>query len=265
MLEEIVSLCKRRGFIFAGSEVYGGLAGTWDFGPLGAALKDNIVTEWKRFFIEQRDDMYQVDASIIMNPKTWIASGHVDTFADPMVDCRKCKALFRADNLTENYHDLNGQKIKCPTCDEIDWGEVRMFNMMFKTTIGPVSGEKNVTYLRPETAQGVFTNYKNIVDTIYPDLPFGIAQVGKAFRNEISPRDFVFRSREFSQMEIEYFVTPEAWEELFEQWLKDCHQFLTERMGLNPKTQQKIRIPAKTVVKFRVGKAAKDAILGVKK
>lgn len=214
-LEDIVSLAKRRGFIYQGSDVYGGLSGTWDYGPLGVALKRNIMQLWWKMFVDDRDDMYGVDAAILMNQKVWQASGHVDTFTDPLVECSNCHARYRADKLD----DPN----KCPTCGkEGTFGETRAFNMMFKTNVGPVTDENSISYLRPETAQGIFTNYKNVVDSFYPDLPFGLAQQGKAFRNEISPRDFVFRSREFEQMEIEYFVNPASWEEAFEHWVAQC-------------------------------------------
>jgi glycyl-tRNA synthetase len=209
-LEDIVSLAKRRGFIYQGSEIYGGLSGTWDYGPLGVALKRNIMNLWWKMFVQDRDDMYGVDAAILMNQKVWQASGHVDTFTDPLVECSNCKSRFRADQIDTS---------SCPTCKkEATFGEPRQFNMMFRTNVGPVDDESSVSYLRPETAQGIFTNYRNIVDSFYPDLPFGLAQQGKAFRNEISPRDFVFRSREFEQMEIEYFVHPNDWERAFEQW-----------------------------------------------
>lgn len=217
-LEDIVSLCKRRGFIFQGSEIYGGLAGTWDYGPLGVTLKKNLMDLWWKTFVEDREDMVGVDAAILMNPKTWQASGHVDTFTDPLVECSNCKGRFRADKIDTS---------KCPTCGkENTFGEARPFNMMFKTNVGPVADEASISYLRPETAQGIFTNFKNVVDTLYPDVPFGIAQQGKAFRNEISPRDFVFRSREFNQMEIEYFINEKDWEELFEKWRVDILDFL---------------------------------------
>lgn len=223
-LEDIVSLTKRRGFIYQGSDVYGGLSGTWDYGPLGVQLKRNIMNLWWTMFVDERDDMYGVDAAILMNQKVWQASGHVDTFTDPLVECSNCNARHRADKLD----DPN----KCPTCGkEGTFGEAKQFNMMFTTNVGPVADEKSVSYLRPETAQGIFTNYKNVVDSFYPDLPFGIAQQGKAFRNEISPRDFVFRSREFEQMEIEYFVHPDKWEEAFEHWVEKCKQWF-EALGL---------------------------------
>lgn len=262
-LEDIVSLAKRRGFIYQGSDVYGGLSGTWDYGPLGVALKRNIMNLWWQTFVENRDDMYGVDAAILMNQKVWQASGHVDTFTDPLVECSHCKGRFRADKL-DNPN-------KCPTCGkENTFSEPRAFNMMFKTFVGPSANEefsvkdkadspgrpdlvdfpailydpKSVSYLRPETAQGIFTNYKNVLDSFYPDLPFGIAQQGKAFRNEISPRDFVFRSREFEQMEVEYFVHPEKWEEAFEQWRKDIAAFL-DQLGLPADMVEEVEVPEK--------------------
>ena len=219
-LEDIVSLCKRRGFVFQGSEIYGGLAGTWDYGPLGVALKKNLTDLWWKTFVENREDMVGVDAAILMNPRTWKASGHVDTFTDPLVECSNCKGRFRADKIDTS---------KCPTCGAVSsFSEARQFNLMFETTAGPVASDESKVFLRPETAQGIFTNFKNVVDTLYPDVPFGIAQVGKAFRNEISPRDFVFRSREFNQMEIEYFIHESQWEEKFEQWRADIAAFLRD-------------------------------------
>lgn len=234
-LENIVSLAKRRGFIYQGSDVYGGLRGTWDYGPLGVTLKRNITNLWWRMFVETRDDMFGVDASILMNQKVWQASGHVDTFTDPLVECSHCKGRFRADKLD--------QPDKCPTCGSTGtFGEPKQFNMMFKTSVGPVADEGSISYLRPETAQGIFTNYKNIVDNFYPDLPFGIAQIGKAFRNEISPRDFIFRSREFEQLEIEYFVHPDTWEENFDKLLADVHEFL-QALGLPADKIHELEVP----------------------
>jgi glycyl-tRNA synthetase len=225
-LEDIVSLCKRRGFIYPGSDVYGGLSGTWDYGPLGVQLKRNMMQLWWKMFVDERDDMYGVDAAILMNQKVWQASGHVDTFTDPLVECSNCHSRFRADKIDTS---------KCPSCGKTNtFGEARQFNMMFKTNVGPVDDEKSVSYLRPETAQGIFTNYKNVVDSFYPDIPFGIGQQGKAFRNEISPRDFIFRSREFEQMEIEYFVNPEKWEEAFEMW--------TEAIGLPKESVHELEV-----------------------
>ncbi len=350
-LEDIVSLAKRRGFIYQGSEVYGGLSGTWDYGPLGASLKRNIEGAWLKMFVDGWDDMHQVDAAILMNKKVWEASGHVATFTDPMVECLNCKSRFRTDSLIDEEEYLNSvnvvldwleslnkdrkdkleeveslleynknspspanveaiteiydliqknnrdfnllledikmysrfegffptyylnerQKLKCPVCKHVQWGLSRHFNMLIKTKVGPTADEVTITgpltipegqkltvrempevmegqgdtsrvYLRPETAQGIFTNYKNVLDSFYPDLPFGIAQIGKAFRNEISPRDFVFRSREFSQMEVEYFVDPAKWEESFEHWRKDIHVFL-EQLGLDPAKIHELEVP----------------------
>ncbi len=230
-MEKIVALCKRRGFVYQGSEIYGGLAGTWDYGPLGVALKKNIENLWWRMFVESRDDMYGVDAAILMHPKVWESSGHTAGFADPLVECLNCKNRFRADHLVAASSNLEiadavvEKKLpNCPSCGKNNWGKVQPFNMMFKTEIGAVEG--SVSYLRPETAGGIFVNFKNVVDSLHPKLPFGIAQIGKAFRNEIAPRDFIFRSREFSQMEIEYFVRPDSWEEHFENWRKDVHEFI---------------------------------------
>lgn len=238
-LEDIVSLCKRRGFIFQGSDVYGGMAGTWDFGPLGVALKRNMMNAWWKYWVDDRDDMYGVDAAILMNPQTWEASGHTATFADPLVECGECHGRFRADKLVEGANEsisteeFKSHNVKCPSCGKTNWGDIRKFNMMFQTHVGPVDDDSSIAYLRPETAQGIFTNYKNVVDTIYPDLPFGLAQQGKSFRNEISPRDFILRDRECEQMEIEYFIDPKTWEENFETLRKQQHEFLTEVMGLD--------------------------------
>lgn len=235
LMESIVSLAKRRGFIYQGSEVYGGLSGTWDYGPLGVALKRNIMQLWWRMFVEERDDMYGVDAAILMNQKVWQASGHTETFTDPLVECSNCHTRHRADKLD----DPN----KCPVCGKTGtFGEPRAFNMMFETHVGPVSDDSSVSYLRPETAQGIFTNYKNVVDSFYPDLPFGIAQQGKAFRNEISPRDFVFRSREFEQMEIEYFVAPETWQQNFDHWIEQCHKWFNA-LGLPAGSVHELEVP----------------------
>ncbi len=277
-LEDIVSLAKRRGFIYQGSDIYGGLAGTWDYGPLGVQLKRNIMNLWWKMFVDDRDDMYGIDAAILMNQKVWKASGHVDTFADPLVVCEECLFRFRADKI-----DINKP---CENCKKgPNFSHPEQFNMMLKTVMGPkysswdrqrpggLSGEiffhdddgnkekvwgvkdpnlelggamiydsTAVSYLRPETAQGIFTNFKNVVDSFYPDLPFGLAQQGKAFRNEISPRDFVFRSREFEQMEIEYFVHPDKWEEEFEKWIKLVHEWL-DALGLPKDKVHELEVP----------------------
>jgi glycyl-tRNA synthetase len=234
-LETIVSLCKRRGFIYQGSEIYGGLAGTWDYGPLGVQLKRNITNLWWKNFVEDRDDMYGVDTTILMNPKVWQASGHVDTFTDPLVECSNCHNRFRADKIDTS---------KCPSCGkENTFGEPRQFNMMFKTHVGPVENDSSVSYLRPETAQGMFMNFKNILDSFYPDIPFGVAQIGRNFRNEISPRDFIFRSREFEIMELEYFIHPEAWEKHFEVWRTQSQKWF-ELLGLSKDKVKEIDVPA---------------------
>lgn len=256
-LEDIVSLCKRRGFVFPGSEVYGGFAGTWDFGPLGVTLKKKIMDAWWEFFVEKREDMYGVDAAILMNPRTWVASGHTATFADPLVECKECKSRFRADKIADGVNEsvtseeFSALHVKCPVCGKEKWGPIRKFNMMFSTHVGAVlpdddaeTAKKGVAYLRPETAQGIFTNYKNVVDTIYPSLPFGLAQQGKAFRNEISPRDFILRDRECSQMEIEYFVHPATWEENFEKMRKAFHEFLEEKMGIPGSALHELEVAA---------------------
>ena len=235
-MENIISWAKRRGFIYPGSDVYGGLSGTWDFGPLGVVLKRNIMQLWWKLFVEERDDMFGIDAAILMNQKVWQASGHVDTFTDPLVECSNCHSRFRADKI-----DIS----KCPNCGhEHTFGEARQFNMMFKTNVGPVDDESSISYLRPETAQGIFTNYKNVLDSFYPDLPFGMAQQGKAFRNEISPRDFIFRSREFEQMEIEYFVDPAKWEEAFEHWRQQVWKW-TQALGLPDNTVHELEVEEK--------------------
>lgn len=217
-MEKIVSLCKRRGFIYPGSEIYGGLSGTWDYGPLGVELKNNVKQLWWRMFVQERDDMAGVDAAILMNPRAWEASGHVSGFSDPLVECSHCKNRFRADHIEDAG--------TCPSCGKKGTlGEARQFNMMFKTQVGATEDPASISYLRPETAGGIFVNFKNVVDSLHPKLPFGIAQIGKAFRNEIAPRDFIFRSREFEQMEIEYFVQPGEWEGAFEEWRQQVHAF----------------------------------------
>ena len=253
-MEDIISLCKRRGFIYQGSDVYGGLSGTWDYGPLGVQLKRNIMNLWWRMFVDERDDIYGVDAAILMNPKVWKASGHVDTFVDPLCEDTVNHRRYRTDHiLKDNGIDADGltmeqmdeviaeRGIKSPDGNPLS--KSRTFNMMFKTSVGATESEDSVAYLRPETAQGIFTNFKNVVDSFYPDLPFGIAQQGKAFRNEIAPRDFVFRSREFEQMEIEYFVNPEKWQEAFDELLKSTHEFL-EALGLGSKNIHELDVPA---------------------
>ena len=253
-MEAIISLCKRRGFIYQGSDVYGGLSGTWDYGPLGVQLKRNIMNLWWRRFVDERDDMYGVDAAILMNQKVWKASGHVDTFVDPLCEDTVNHRRYRTDHiLKDNGVDADGMTmeqmdaviaergIKSPDGNPLS--KSRTFNMMFKTHVGATESEDSISYLRPETAQGIFTNFKNVVDSFYPNLPFGIAQQGKAFRNEIAPRDFVFRSREFEQMEIEYFVNPEHWQEAFDELLASTHAFLAE-LGLKQEHIHELDVPA---------------------
>ena len=253
-MEDIISLCKRRGFIYQGSDVYGGLSGTWDYGPLGVQLKRNIMNLWWRRFVDERDDMYGVDAAILMNQKVWQASGHVDTFVDPLCEDTVNHRRYRTDHiLKDNGVDADGmtmeqmdaviaeQGIKSPDGNPLS--KSRTFNMMFKTHVGATESDDSMSYLRPETAQGIFTNFKNVVDSFYPNLPFGIAQQGKAFRNEIAPRDFVFRSREVEQMEIEYFVDPEHWQEAFDELLAATHAFLTE-LGLKQEHIHELDVPA---------------------
>lgn len=242
-LEDIVALCKRRGFIYQGSSVYGGLSGTWDYGPLGIVLKRNIMNLWWKTFVDSRTDMYGVDAAILMNQKVWQASGHVKTFVDPLCEDTINHKRYRTDHLIKDAgFDPDGltmaemdqlikeKNIKSPDGNLLS--ESKTFNMMFKTHVGPISNDASISYLRPETAQGIFTNYKNVVDNFYPNLPFGIAQQGKAFRNEISPRDFIFRSREFEQMEIEYFVDPKTWEAEFEKWINLIYEWC-DLLGLD--------------------------------
>ena len=233
IMDSIISLAKRRGFIYQGSEIYGGLAGTWDYGPLGVALKNNVKKLWWKRFVDDRDDMFGVDAAILMNQNVWKASGHVSGFSDPLVECKKCQHRFRADQLTDAK--------KCPDCGG-QLGEARQFNMMFRTNVGATQDEASVSYLRPETAQGMFVNFKNILDSMHPKLPFGMAQIGKAFRNEIAPRDFLFRAREFEQMEIEYFVNPKDWNPTFEHFVGEVKAFISD-IGLNAAKVHELEVP----------------------
>ena len=225
-MEKIVSLCKRRGFIFQSSEIYGGLNGLWDYGPLGVELKRNLKNYWWRVMVHERDDVVGMDGSILMNRAVWKASGHEDTFTDPMIDCRTCKARMRADQVIDK-----GKGKQCPSCGGKDLTEPRSFNLMFKTYVGATEDESSVTYLRPETAQAIFVQFKNVLDVSRKKLPFGIAQIGKAFRNEINPRNFTFRSREFEQMELEYFCRPDDGMKLLEYW-KETRLKFYEDIGI---------------------------------
>ncbi|HCC23660.1 TPA: glycine--tRNA ligase [Candidatus Falkowbacteria bacterium] len=240
LMDKIVSLCKRRGFIFPCSEIYGGFANSYTYGPYGVELKRNIKDLWWKMFVSDREDMVGIDGPIILHPKVWEASGHTTNFNDAMVDCKKCKNRFRADHLVDEAtgEDMEGKldemtavfasgKISCPNCGKKDWTEVRSFNMMFETKMNTVSGEEaNMAYLRPETAQAIFIEFKNVIDSTRVKLPFGIAQIGKAFRNEIVAGNFIFRLREFEQMEIEYFINPKMkWEKMFNDWLVFQEEF----------------------------------------
>ncbi len=233
LMEKIVSLCKRRGFVFQGSEIYGGLAGTFDWGHFGVALKNNIKQSWWKKFVDGRRDMYGVDAAILMRQEVWQATGHTSNFSDPMVECSKCKRRFREDQIED--------KKKCAECKG-DLGEVRQFNMMFQTKVGASEDSSATSYLRPETAQGMFVNFKNTVDAFHPKLPFGMAQIGKAFRNEITPRDFLFRQREFEQMEIEYFLREENWQEYFEYWKGEMLGWM-EEVGIDMGKVHELEVP----------------------
>ncbi|HLQ76383.1 MAG TPA: glycine--tRNA ligase [Terriglobia bacterium] len=229
-MDKIVSLCKRRGFLFQGSELYGGLQGTWDYGPMGVELKNNVKRIWWRANVYERDDMEGLDAAILMNKLVLRYSGHEATFSDPLVDCRKCKKRFRADHVDP--------KEKCPEGGTHNFTEPRPFNLMFKTTVGPVEDADNTAYLRPETAQGIFGNFKNVIDSTNRKLPFGIAQIGKAYRNEITPKNFIFRVREFEQMEIEFFVMPGHDMEWHERWIADRVGWY-HKYGIKPENLRK--------------------------
>ena len=244
-MDKIVALCKTRGFIFPGSEIYGGLANSWDYGPLGVEFKNNVKKAWWKKFVYESKYNVGLDSAIIMNPQTWVASGHVGGFSDPLMDCKKCKMRHRADKLIEDYAFKNNTSdnpagwsfrqmadfikekgITCPGCGSTDFTEIKKFNLMFKTFVGVTEDSSSTVYLRPETAQGIFVNFPNIARTTRKKLPFGVAQVGKSFRNEITPGNFVFRTREFEQMELEFFCKPDTDLEWFAYWKNYCKQFL---------------------------------------
>jgi glycyl-tRNA synthetase len=253
-MEKIVSLCKRRGFVFQGSEIYGGLKGTWDMGPLGVALNNNIKREWWKIFVEDREDMYGLDAAILMNSKVWEASGHTGAgFCDPLVEDVVTGERYRADHLLKDLKieaegmtleqidtTITENKIKSPKGNDLS--PARQFNLMFETRIGAVAGDEGKVYLRPETAQGIFVNFKNVVDSMSPKIPFGIAQIGKAFRNEIAPREFLFRVREFEQMEIEYFIKEDGWKDEFEKLRQDIVKW-HNHIGLSPENIREYEVP----------------------
>jgi glycyl-tRNA synthetase len=245
-MEKLIALCKRRGIIFPGSEIYGGLANTWDYGPYGVQIKQNLKDSWWKTFVIQRDDIVGLDSSILMNPKIWEASGHIGSFSDPLMDCKNCKERLRGDKLIEDNLGIEAavgkslkeigeiikeNKLKCPKCGKEDFTEARSFNLMFKTHQGVIEETASTVYLRPETAQGIFTNFKNVVQTSRKKIPFGIGQIGKSFRNEITPGNFTFRTREFEQMEIEYFIDSENSEDTkksYEKWKKDAFKWFKD-------------------------------------
>ena len=246
-MEKIVALCKGRGFIFSGSEIYGGLANTWDYGPLGVELKNNVKKAWWKKFVQENPYNVGLDAAILMNPQTWVASGHLGGFSDPLMDCKECKERFRADKLIEDWAGENGvelekpidafsqaemkdfidsHNIPCPSCGKHNFTDIRQFNLMFKTFQGVTEDAKNTVYLRPETAQGIFVNFQNVQRTTRKKLPFGVCQIGKSFRNEITPGNFTFRTREFEQMELEFFCKPGTDLEWFQYWRSFCKEWL---------------------------------------
>lgn len=239
LMEDVISLCKRRAFVYPGSEIYGGLANTWDYGPYGSLLKKNIADFWWKTFVQDRDDMVGLDSAILMNPRVWEASGHVSNFSDPLMDCKSCQERVRGDKILEEhlkttiaglsneeiFNKVMEEKIPCPKCKKVNWTEPRAFNLMFKTYQGVLEETASQVYLRPETAQGIFVNFKNILDSTRMRLPFGVGQVGKAFRNEITPGNFIFRTREFEQMEIEYFTRPDEVEKHFDGWVEAYKDF----------------------------------------
>ena len=254
-MDDIIALCKTRGFIYPGSEIYGGLANTWDYGNLGVELKNNVKKAWWKKFVEGSKLNVGVDCAILMNPQTWVASGHLAGFSDPLMDCKKCKERFRADKIIEEFCNDNGMEIPggsadsmsqqemqqfiadnhicCPSCGGFDWTDIRSFNLMFKTFQGVTEDAKNTVYLRPETAQGIFVNFKNVQRTSRKKLPFGIGQIGKSFRNEITPGNFTFRTREFEQMELEFFCKPDTDLEWFAYWKEFCIKWLQD-LGIKP-------------------------------
>ena len=244
-MDKLVSLCKSRGYIYPGSEIYGGLANTWDYGPLGNELKNNIKSAWRKKFIQEQPNVVGLDAAILMNPETWVASGHVGGFSDPLIDCKECKTRHRADKLIEEWaHEqgkdmiadgmtdkqlidfINENKIPCPKCGKTNFTDIRKFNLMFKTFQGVTEDTTSTVYLRPETAQGIFVDFKNVMRTSRKKIPMGIAQIGKAFRNEITPGNYIFRTREFEQMELEFFCKPGTELEWHEYWKKFCKEWL---------------------------------------
>jgi len=273
-MDKIVALSKGRGFVYPGSDIYGGLANSWDYGPLGVELKNNLKSAWWKRFIQESPFNVGLDSSILMNPEVWVASGHVGSFSDPLMDCKECKARFRADKLVEDHMTLQGveyasadgfseeelknyideNNILCPKCGKKNFTEIRKFNLMFKTYLGITDDSKTEIYLRPETAQGIFVNFKNIQRTTRKRVPFGIGQIGKSFRNEITPGNFIFRTREFEQMELEFFCKPGTDLEWFEYWKKYCWTFLTD-LGLTEENMRMRDHKAEELSFYSVGTA----------
>ena len=274
-MDKLVALCKSRGFVFSGSEIYGGLANTWDYGPLGVELKNNVKKAWWKKFVTEQPLNTGLDCAILMNPNVWVASGHVGGFSDPLMDCKSCKARHRADNLIENYiakHNLDiniagwtneqmekfiiDNKIACPDCGNSNFTGVRQFNLMFKTFQGVNEDTANTVYLRPETAQGIFVNFKNVQRTTRMKVPFGVCQIGKSFRNEITPGNFTFRTREFEQMELEFFCKPGTDLEWFEYWRAYCRDWLLglgikqERLKLRDHDKEELSFYSKATTDF---------------
>jgi len=276
-MDKLVNLCKGRGFVYAGSEIYGGLSNSWDYGPLGVELKNNIKQAWWKKFVKENPLNVGLDSAILMNPKTWEASGHLSGFSDPLMDCRSCHSRHRADNLIEDYQEKHGLEntvagmtneqmsdyiaehhINCPVCGNCDFTPIRQFNLMFKTYIGVTEDAKSTVYLRPETAQGIFVNFKNVQRTTRRKVPFGIGQIGKSFRNEITPGNFIFRIREFEQMELEFFCKPGTDLEWFEYWKNFCKNWLLslgmkeENLRLRDHEQEELAFYSKATTDFEV-------------
>lgn len=245
LMEKVVALCKRRGFVFSGSEIYGGLNGTWDLGPLGVLLSNNIKSEWWKSIVLSRDDVVGLDSSILYNSKVWEASGHVSSFTDPLVECKICHERFRADNKKEIESHAK-------THDKSDWTDVKQFNLMFKTFVGPLDDEKNKTYLRPETAQGIFINFSNVLDSTRIKVPFGIAQIGKGFRNEITTGNFLFRVREFEMMELEFFSNPKEADKWYEYWKKERLNWYLS-LGINKDNIKLVELPKEDIAHYSKG------------
>ena len=270
VMDKIVALCKGRGFVYPGSEIYGGLSNTWDYGPLGMQLKNNIKSAWLKKFVQQNKYNVGLDSAILMNPQTWVASGHLGGFSDPLMDCKECKTRHRADNLIEDFDGtnvagwtneqlvsyINEKQIPCPNCGKHNFSDIRQFNLMFKTFQGVTEDTKSELYLRPETAQGIFVNFANIQRTTRRKVPFGVAQIGKSFRNEITPKNFIFRVREFEQMELEFFCKPGTDLEWFEYWRAFCRDWLyslnikEENLRLRDHSQEELCFYSKATTDF---------------